>query len=152
MPREPRRRGPSGSSAAPILQIEKLDVHFGRAHVLQGVSLSLDHGVLAVVGRNGMGKSTLCNAITGLVPGSGAVRFAGQDILGLPPNRITNLGIAYVPQGRRVWPSLTVDEHLRLVQRSGAKGPWTVSRIYQLFPRLAERRRNGGGQLSGGKS
>jgi len=151
MPREPRRRGPSGSSAAPILQIEKLDVHFGRAHVLQGVSLSLDHGVLAVVGRNGMGKSTLCNAITGLVPGSGAVRFAGQDILGLPPNRITNLGIAYVPQGRRVWPSLTVDEHLRLVQRSGAKGPWTVSRIYQLFPRLAERRRNGGGQLSGGE-
>ncbi|MEA2814081.1 MAG: hypothetical protein QOI93_1778, partial [Rhodospirillaceae bacterium] len=151
MPREPRRSGPSGSSAAPILQIEKLDVHFGRAHVLQGVSLSLDHGVLAVVGRNGMGKSTLCNAITGLVPGSGTVRFAGQDILGLPPNRITNLGIAYVPQGRRVWPSLTVDEHLRLVQRSGAKGPWTVSRIYQLFPRLAERRRNGGGQLSGGE-
>ncbi|HSS83706.1 MAG TPA: ABC transporter permease, partial [Reyranella sp.] len=139
------------SRATPILQVEKLDVHFGRAHVLQGVSLSLDHGVLAVVGRNGMGKSTLCNAITGLVPGSGTVRFAGQDILGLPPNRITNLGIAYVPQGRRVWPSLTVDEHLRLVQRSGAKGPWTVSRIYQLFPRLAERRRNGGGQLSGGE-
>jgi len=151
MPREPHRRGPSGSSAAPILQVEKLDVHFGRAHVLQGVSLSLDHGVLAVVGRNGMGKSTLCNAITGLVPGSGTVLFAGQDILGLPPNRITNLGIAYVPQGRRVWPSLTVDEHLRLVQRSGAKGPWTMSRIYQLFPRLAERRRNGGGQLSGGE-
>src|ERR1700732_5047209 len=125
MPRESRRRGPSGSSAAPILQIDNLEVHFGRAHVLQGVSLSLDRGVLAVVGRNGMGKSTLCNAITGLVPASGVIRFGGQDILGLPPNRITNLGIGYVPQGRRIWPSLTVDEHLRLVQRSGAQGPGT---------------------------
>jgi uncharacterized protein (UPF0261 family)/ABC-type branched-subunit amino acid transport system ATPase component len=151
MARDRSGRAPSGSAAAPILQVDKLDVHFGRAHVLQGVSLSLDHGVLAVVGRNGMGKSTLCNAITGLVPGSGTIRFAGQDILGLPPNRITNLGIGYVPQGRRLWPSLTVDEHLRLVQRSGAKGPWTVSRIYQLFPRLAERKKNGGGQLSGGE-
>src|SRR5258708_22378091 len=151
MARDRSGRGTTGSGAVPILEVEKLDVHFGRAPVLQGVSFSLDHGVLAVVGRNGMGKSTLCNAITGLVPGSGTVRFAGQDILGLPPNRITNLGIGYVPQGRRIWPSLTVDEHLRLSQRSGAKGPWTVSRIYQLFPRLAERRRNGGGQLSGGE-
>jgi uncharacterized protein (UPF0261 family)/ABC-type branched-subunit amino acid transport system ATPase component len=140
----------SGSGTGePILQIEKLDVHFGRAHVLQGVSLSLERGVLAVVGRNGMGKSTLCNAITGLVPASGVIRFAGQNILGLPANRITNLGIGYVPQGRRVWPSLTVDEHLRLAQRSKAR--WTVERIYDLFPRLAERKKNGGGQLSGGE-
>jgi uncharacterized protein (UPF0261 family)/ABC-type branched-subunit amino acid transport system ATPase component len=144
-------QGPSRPSAGPILQIENLDVHFGRAHVLQGVSLSLDRGVLAIVGRNGMGKSTLCNAITGLVPASGVIRFGGQDIQGLPPNRITNLGIGYVPQGRRVWPSLTVDEHLRLAQRSGGRGPWTVARIYQLFPRLAERKKNGGGQLSGGE-
>jgi uncharacterized protein (UPF0261 family)/ABC-type branched-subunit amino acid transport system ATPase component len=138
-------------SAAPLLQVDRLDVHFGRAHVLQGVSLAVDHGVLAIVGRNGMGKSTLCNAITGLAPASGTVRFAGQDILGLPPNRITNLGMGYVPQGRRVWASLSVDEHLQLVQRSGGKGRWTVSRIYDLFPRLAERRRNGGAQLSGGE-
>ncbi|HKV16635.1 MAG TPA: ABC transporter permease [Reyranella sp.] len=138
-----------GGAGGPILQIEKLDVHFGRAHVLQGVSLSLERGVLAVVGRNGMGKSTLCNAITGLVPASGAIRFAGQNILGLPANRITNLGIGYVPQGRRVWPSLTVDEHLRLAERSKAR--WTVERIYDLFPRLAERKKNGGGQLSGGE-
>ncbi|MBV8411929.1 MAG: ABC transporter permease, partial [Alphaproteobacteria bacterium] len=135
----------------PLLQVDRLDVHFGRAHVLQGVSLALDHGVLAIVGRNGMGKSTLCNAITGLVPASGTVRFAGQEILGLPPNRITNLGMGYVPQGRRVWASLSVDEHLRLVQRSGGKGRWTAERIYDLFPRLADRRRNGGGQLSGGE-
>jgi uncharacterized protein (UPF0261 family)/ABC-type branched-subunit amino acid transport system ATPase component len=136
---------------APLLQVDRLDVHFGRAHVLQGVSLALERGVLAIVGRNGMGKSTLCNAITGLVPASGTVRFAGREILGLPPNRITNLGMGYVPQGRRVWASLSVDEHLRLVQRSGGKGRWTAERIYDLFPRLAERRRNGGGQLSGGE-
>src|SRR5262245_14006617 len=138
-------------NAPPLLQVDRLDVHFGRAHVLQGVSRPMTRGVLAIVGRNGMGKSTLCNAITGLVPASGTVRFAGQDILGLPPNRITNLGIGYVPQGRRVWPSLTVDEHLRLAERSRGKGRWTVSRIYELFPRLADRRRNGGGQLSGGE-
>ena len=138
------------SGGGPILQVEKLDVYYGRAHVLQGVSLALDHGVLAVVGRNGMGKSTLCNALTGLVPGSGSVRLAGAEILGLPPNQITDRGIAYVPQGRRIWPSLSVDEHLRLAQRS-RKGPWTVSRIYQMFPRLGERKTNGGAQLSGGE-
>jgi uncharacterized protein (UPF0261 family)/ABC-type branched-subunit amino acid transport system ATPase component len=140
----------SSSGSGPLLEVEKLDVHYGQAHVLQGVSLTLEHGILAVVGRNGMGKSTLCNAITGLVPASGSVRLAGDEILGLPPNRITERGIGYVPQGRRIWPSLSVDEHLRLAQRS-RKGPWTVERIYQMFPRLAERRSNGGAQLSGGE-
>jgi uncharacterized protein (UPF0261 family)/ABC-type branched-subunit amino acid transport system ATPase component len=140
-----------GLGGGPILEIENLDVYYGRAHVLQGVSLTLPHGVVAVVGRNGMGKTTLCNAVTGLVPGTGTIRFAGRDILGLPPNQITNLGIGYVPQGRRVWPSLTVDEHLRLAQRSGGRGPWSAQRIYQLFPRLAERKSNGGAQLSGGE-
>src|SRR5260370_3963362 len=101
----------SASGVGPILQVENLDVHFGRAHVLQGVSFSLERGVLAVVGRNGMGKSTLCNAITGLVPASGAVRFAGQDILSLPPNRITNLGIGYVPQGPPPSPPLPSHHH-----------------------------------------
>ena len=145
-----RGGGTPGSGKGPILEVANLDVYFGRAHVLQGVSLSLDHGVMAVVGRNGMGKSTLCNAITGMVPASGAIRFHGRDILGLPPNQITNLGIAYVPQGRRVWPSLTVDEHLRLAHGS-RKGQWTPDRIYELFPRLAERKKNGGAQLSGGE-
>ncbi len=125
-------------------------MHYGRAHALQGVSLSLAHGVLAVVGRNGMGKTTLCNAITGLVPAAGSVRLAGTELLGLPPNEITGRGIGYVPQGRRVWPSLTVDEHLRLAARD-AKGPWNPERIYRTFPRLAERKGNGGAQLSGGE-
>src|SRR6266851_4846763 len=142
----PRRARSPGA----ILTIEKLDVYYGRAHALQEVSLSLDHGVTAVVGKNGMGKTTLCNAITGLVPASGSVRLGGEEILGLPPNRITDLGVGYVPQGRRVWPSLTVDEHLRLALRDRS-GPWTVARVYQTFPRLAERKGNGGAELSGGE-
>ncbi|MBL8379523.1 MAG: ABC transporter permease [Burkholderiales bacterium] len=137
----------------PILSVERLDVHYGRAHALQEVSLELERGVLAVVGRNGMGKTTLCNAITGLVRARGSVRLAGREILGLPPNRIADLGIAYVPQGRRVWPSLTVDEHLRLAAgaRRRARGPWDVARVYSTFPRLEERRGNGGAELSGGE-
>jgi uncharacterized protein (UPF0261 family)/ABC-type branched-subunit amino acid transport system ATPase component len=131
-----------------ILEIQNLDVYYGRAHALQGVSLALHRGVLAVVGRNGMGKTTLCNAVTGLVRAAGSVKLAGREILGLPPNEITALGVGYVPQGRRVWPSLSVDEHLRLSRR---RGPWTIERIYQTFPPLAERRANGGAELSGGE-
>jgi uncharacterized protein (UPF0261 family)/ABC-type branched-subunit amino acid transport system ATPase component len=144
-------RSPFTASDAPILDIKDLDVYYGRAHALQGVSLTLPRGVLAVVGRNGMGKTTLCNAIMGLVPARGSVKLAGEEILGLQPNRITDKGIGYVPQGRRVWPSLTVDEHLRLASKSGNQGSWTVQRIYQTFPRLAERKGNGGSQLSGGE-
>jgi uncharacterized protein (UPF0261 family)/ABC-type branched-subunit amino acid transport system ATPase component len=115
------------------------------------VTLKLERGVLGVVGRNGMGKSTLCNAIMGLVPAArGSVKVTGSEILGLPSNRIVAAGVSYVPQGRRVWPSLSVDEHLRLAVRS-AKGPWTIDRVYRMFPRLAERKGNGGAELSGGE-
>ena len=131
----------------PLLQIQGLDVYYGRAHALQGVSLSLSEGVLGIVGRNGMGKTTLCNAITGLVTGSGSVKLAGEEMLGRSPHEITRRGIAYVPQGRRVWPSLSVDETLRLVARHRRE----VDRVYAMFPRLAERKGNGGSQLSGGE-
>jgi uncharacterized protein (UPF0261 family)/ABC-type branched-subunit amino acid transport system ATPase component len=131
-----------------ILEIRNLDVFYGRAHALQGVSLALEKGVIAVVGRNGMGKTTLCNAITGLIPARGSIKLNGEEILGLRAHAITDKGIGYVPQGRRVWPSLSVDEHLRLPAR---KGPWTVERIYKTFPRLAERKKNGGAELSGGE-
>ena len=141
---------PAMRDDTPLLDVRQLDVFYGQAHALQGVSFTLGKGVLAVVGRNGMGKTTLCNAITGLVPSMGSIRLAGQEIRGLPANRITGLGIGYVPQGRRVWPSLTVDEHLRLVERGG-RGAWDLQRVYRTFPRLAERRRNGGAQLSGGE-
>ena len=84
-----KRKRSSGRSNAPILEIKDLDVYYGRAHALQGISLSLGHGVLAVVGRNGMGKTTLCNAVTGLVPAKGSVKVAGTELLGMPPNEIT---------------------------------------------------------------
>ncbi len=145
-----RFRGRHRPAPGPILVVEELDVYYGRAHAVQGVSLTLERGVIAVVGKNGMGKTTLCHAITGLVPASGSVRLAGEEILGLPPNAITERGVGYVPQGRRVWPSLSVDEHLRLAAR-GDRGIWTVERIYRTFPRLAERRSNGGAELSGGE-
>jgi uncharacterized protein (UPF0261 family)/ABC-type branched-subunit amino acid transport system ATPase component len=135
----------------PVLEIDRLNVHYGRAHALQDVSLSLGEGVLSVVGRNGMGKTTLCNAITGLVRATGSARFLGQELIGLPPHRITALGIAYVPQGRRVWPSLTVHEHFQLTGGRRKAGAWTIDRVYATFPRLAERRTNGGAELSGGE-
>jgi uncharacterized protein (UPF0261 family)/ABC-type branched-subunit amino acid transport system ATPase component len=135
----------------PVLQIAGLNVFYGRSHAVQGVDLTLQHGVLSVVGRNGMGKTTMCKAIMGLVPiASGSIRFFGEEIAGRSPAEVARLGVGYVPQGRRLWRSLTVDEHLRLMQR-GKRGAWTPERIYEVFPRLAERRNNGGGQLSGGE-
>ncbi|WP_448206779.1 Tm-1-like ATP-binding domain-containing protein [Azospirillum sp. sgz302134] len=136
--------------AEPVLQVSDLHVYYGQSHALQGVTLGLGGGVLAVVGRNGMGKTTLCNAVMGMVRAQrGSVRVLGREILGLAPNDVVAHGVGYVPQGRRVWPSLSVDEHLRLA--AGPKGPWTVERVYDAFPRLKERRNNGGGQLSGGE-
>nr|WP_066635660.1 ABC transporter permease [Bordetella sp. H567] len=142
---------PKDSGGTPVLEIAGLNVYYGSAHALHDVSLILPRGVLAVVGRNGMGKTTLCNAVTGLVPARGAIRLHGQDILGKPPHAIAELGIGYVPQGRHVWPSLTVDEHFRLAARSARRGEWTMDRVYAAFPRLAERRHHGGAQLSGGE-
>ena len=108
---EPRR--PTTSNA--ILQISGLNVYYGHSHALQGVDLTLEQGVLSVVGRNGMGKTTLCKTIMGLVrASSGSIRMNGQDLLSLQPAQIARLGVGYVPQGRRLWRSLTVDEHLRL--------------------------------------
>jgi uncharacterized protein (UPF0261 family)/ABC-type branched-subunit amino acid transport system ATPase component len=139
------------ASGVPILQIAGLNVFYGRSHALQGVDLTLESGVLSVVGRNGMGKTTMCKAIMGLVPiSSGSIRFFGEEIAGRSPAEIARLGIGYVPQGRRLWRSLTVDEHLQLMQR-GKRGAWTRERVYEAFPRLAERRNNGGAQLSGGE-
>ncbi|AWM02707.1 ABC transporter permease [Bradyrhizobium amphicarpaeae] len=133
------------------LEVRGLDVYYGHSHALQGVDLTLESGVFSVVGRNGMGKTTLCKAIMGLVAVSGgSIRVRGEDITRRPSAQIARLGVGYVPQGRRLWRSLSVDEHLRLAGglRSGA---WTVERIYDTFPRLAERKGHGGGQLSGGE-
>jgi branched-chain amino acid transport system ATP-binding protein len=133
-----------------MLEVRDLHVRFGQAHVLQGVSLSVGTQPLAIVGRNGMGKTTLCQAVMGLVAASeGSITLGGERLDGMPPYRIARRGIALVPQGRRTFPSLSVDEHLRLVASRGAR--WTVERVYHTFPRLAERRRNGGTELSGGE-
>ena len=134
-----------------MLEIDGLDVHYGQAHVLQAVALSLGAKPLAVIGRNGMGKTTLCGAVMGMVGSSGgAIRFDGRDLRGLSPDKVARCGIALVPQGRRTFPSLTVHEHMVLAAR-GRRGAWTAERVYETFPRLAERRRNGGTQLSGGE-
>jgi uncharacterized protein (UPF0261 family)/ABC-type branched-subunit amino acid transport system ATPase component len=136
---------------APALEVKGLDVYYGHSHALQGVDLTLGQGVFSVVGRNGMGKTTLCNTIMGLLRSSGgSVRVRGEDITRLSPNRIAQIGVGYVPQGRRLWRSLSVDEHLRLAAGL-RRGPWTIERIYETFPRLAERKTNSGGQLSGGE-
>jgi uncharacterized protein (UPF0261 family)/ABC-type branched-subunit amino acid transport system ATPase component len=136
---------------SPVLQVKGLNVYYGHSHALQGVDLTLDQGVLAVVGRNGMGKTTLCKAIMGLVPtSSGSIRFLGEELTRRRPAEIARLGIGYVPQGRRLWPSLTVDEHLRLVEGS-QRGGWTIERIYEAFSQLAGRRSHRGGELSGGE-
>ena len=120
-----------------LLEIRGLNVFYGRSHALQGVDLTLEHGVLSLVGRNGMGKTTLCKAIVGLIPvASGSIRFMGEELVGRSPAEIARLGLGYVPQGRRLWPSLTGDEHLRLAA-GGNRSQWTIPRIYEAFPRLA---------------
>jgi branched-chain amino acid transport system ATP-binding protein len=145
---EPR----SASGGRELLTIEGLSAGYGKARVLDAVSFSIGHEAVCVVGRNGMGKSTLCNTIMGLVrPTSGTIRFDGTDVAGMAPEQVARRGIAYVPQGRRLFPSLTVDEHLRMLARKARGKRWTAEAVYELFPRLAERRRNGGAELSGGE-
>jgi branched-chain amino acid transport system ATP-binding protein len=135
-----------------LLEVEGLNAYYGSAHVLQDVTFAVGKESVAVLGRNGMGKSTLCAAIVGFTPPrtDGSVRFEGVELIGKPSHKIARAGIGFVPQGRRLFPSLTVNEHLRIAARNGA-GAWTIDRVYDLFPRLGERKRNGGAELSGGE-
>lgn len=133
-----------------VLQIDGLHLHYGSSHVLHGVNMTLGKGPLGILGRNGMGKTSLCQAIMGLAPQSaGRIMFEGRDLTGLPPDARARAGIGYVPQGRRVFRSLSVEEHLKIIAK--ARGDWTIERVYQTFPRLKERRRNLGDRLSGGE-
>jgi branched-chain amino acid transport system ATP-binding protein len=137
-----------------MLEIEALEAGYGEAQVLHGVALSVGAGeAVGLLGRNGMGKTTTVRAIFGLLkPKSGSIRFEGRDITGRPPYEIAQLGLGLVPEGRQVFPTLTVEENL-IATAAARFGParWTLARIYQLFPRLAERRKNLGSQLSGGE-
>jgi branched-chain amino acid transport system ATP-binding protein len=139
--------------AEPLLAIEGVSAFYGRAQALEDVSFEIAGGATSIIGRNGMGKTTLCNAIVGLPPArvTGSIRFQGTELVGRPSYKIAKLGIGYVPQGRRLFPSLSVDEHLRMLASRGGSKRWTVERAYELFPRLRERKRNGGAELSGGE-
>ncbi len=138
-----------------MLETADLHTYYGVSHVLQGVSLAVGAGeVVGLLGRNGMGKTTLIRSIIGFTPARrGRVRFKGVDITGWAPFRAVQHGMGLVPQGRRVFPSLTVRENLDVARRtaSTAATPWTLERVYALFPRLGERARNRADKLSGGE-
>ncbi len=134
-----------------VLQVEDIHTYYGKSHILYGIGLEVREGELVtLLGRNGAGKSTTLRSIMGLTPArDGAVRIFGQATTDWPPYRIAALGVGYVPEGRRIFPNLTVEENLKVpLERPG---PWTIPRIYELFPRLAERKNNRGRQLSGGE-
>jgi branched-chain amino acid transport system ATP-binding protein len=137
-----------------MLEIVDLDAGYAAAGVLNGVTLTVaDAEVVAVLGRNGMGKTTLLRTICGLRPPirtAGSIRFRGRDLAGLPPHEVARAGIGVVPQGRRVFQSLTVEENLRIAARPRPDG-WDVPAVYEVFPRLGERARQRAGTLSGGE-
>jgi branched-chain amino acid transport system ATP-binding protein len=141
------------ANGAPLLAIRDLNAYYGRAHVLQGVSFEMGREPVSLIGRNGMGKTTLCNAIMQVPPArvDGSIRFAGEELVGRASYKVAGHGIGYVPQGRRLFQSLTVDEHIRMAAPRRGDQRWTPDAVYELFPRLAERKGNGGMQLSGGE-
>lgn len=138
-----------------VLELDGLDGWRGTGHVIQGLNLTFESGRLAVVGRNGMGKTTMCESITGMLAMQsggrigGSARLLGKELVDLKPHEISRLGVGYVPQGRRVFGSLTSEENLKVSQRK--RGEWSIDRVYELFPRLLERRHVKASQLSGGE-
>lgn len=135
-----------------MLRVRGLNAHYGASHILQGVDLELPRGrIAAVLGRNGVGKTTTVKAIIGFVqPSAGAVELEGAAITGWAPHRVARAGVAWVPEGRLIFPDLTVVENIRVAERTPAK-IWPLERLLELFPSLGERQRNRGSQLSGGE-
>jgi len=137
-----------------LLAVEGLHAHYGKSHILHGVSLGVDAGeIVCLLGRNGVGKSTTLKSVMGLVtPSRGRVAFKGAPIAGMPPYRIARLGLGYVPEERRIFPTITVRENLLMGIKRGARtGRWTAERVYEFFPRLKEREHQRAGTLSGGE-
>lgn len=135
-----------------LLEIEGVAGGYPGTRVLDGVDLTVEEGgVLVLLGRNGVGKTTLVHTLMGMLRGTGSVRFEGRELLGHPTHAIARSGLALVPQGRRVFGPLTVDENLRIAAARSGSGRWSPAEVYRLFPRLQERRRNYAGQLSGGE-
>jgi branched-chain amino acid transport system ATP-binding protein len=135
-----------------MLSIQSLNTHYGASHILQGVDLELPRGrIAAVLGRNGVGKTTTVKTIMGLVqPTAGVIALEGSVITAWAPHKVARAGVAYVPEGRLIFPDLTVVENIRVAERKPAKA-WPLERLLELFPSLGERRRNRGSQLSGGE-
>jgi len=135
-----------------MLRIESLNAHYGASHILQGVDLAVPRGrICALLGRNGVGKTTTLRTVMGLVaPSAGRVLLDGRDITGWPPHRIARAGVGYVPEGRLIFPDLTVIENIRVGERRPAKA-WPIARLLDVFPSLRERAAHKGAQLSGGE-
>jgi branched-chain amino acid transport system ATP-binding protein len=137
-----------------MLVIKDIHTWYGDSYVLQGVTMQVFDGtVVALLGRNGMGKTTTIRSIMGLTPPKkGSIAFNGQELVGLPPEKIARTGIGLVPQGRMIFPSLSVTENLTMAARPGERqDPWTLEKVYETFPRLKERGKNKGNLLSGGE-
>ena len=136
-----------------MLQLDKLHAFYGKSHVLHGVTLDVAPGeIVALLGRNGSGRSTTAKAVMGLVDTQGGITWKGQSLAGLKPYEVAHRGIAYVPENRDIFPRLTVHQNLQLGQKSGARSPrWTFEDMYTMFPRLRERQHTEAGVLSGGE-
>ena len=143
------------AASTPLLDVRDLHAGYGASQVLFGIDLAIGSGeIVGVLGRNGMGKTTLVRTVMGLLrPSAGRIEFAGRPLVGLAPNQVARTGIAWVPEGRQIFPNLNVDEHLSAFERPSPDGlaDWDAARVYALFPALAERRRHLGNQLSGGE-
>jgi len=140
-------------SAGPILQVDEIHTYYGDSYILQGVSLGVPRGrLVAVLGRNGMGKTTLVRSVIGFTPPRrGCIFYEGNEITHRPSHEIARRGIGLVPQGRRIFPSLSVLENLTVAARPGEENGWTLDRVFAVFPRLRERAHHKGNRLSGGE-
>jgi branched-chain amino acid transport system ATP-binding protein len=136
-----------------ILEVNDLHAYYGQSHILHGVDLNVDDGeIVSLLGRNGVGRSTACKAIMGLVTAQGMVKFRGRNIAGLRPDQVAHCGIGYVPEDRQIFPTLTVRQNLELgLKRAGKFGRWNFEDVFALFPNLKARQDTSAGVLSGGE-
>jgi branched-chain amino acid transport system ATP-binding protein len=135
-----------------LLEIEQLHAYYGKSHILHGVDMRIGRGeIVSLLGRNGAGRSTLVKAVMGQASATGAVRYKGEQLLGLKAFQIAHKGVAYVPENRDIFPTLTVEQNLILGQKKSAAGRWSLADMYRMFPRLEERRLVAAGVLSGGE-
>src|ERR1700751_5963412 len=136
-----------------ILEVENLHAYYGQSHILHGVDINVGDGeIVSLLGRNGVGRSTACKAIMGLVPAIGTIRFRDKDIAGLRPDQVAHCGIGYVPENREIFPTLTAKQNLEVgLKRAGKFGRWKFGDVYRLFPNLEARQDVAAGVLSGGE-